>query len=92
MSLLRKIIESIIFTDVQKHGMRLKLLIAVVLILLCAFSHTPVNAAITLTDVTEETQISFKHNDGSSGRCYIVETVTAGLALFDYDNDGDIDI
>jgi len=43
-------------------------------------------------DVTAETGITFTHTDGSSGRHYIMETVTAGLALFDYDNDGDIDV
>lgn len=43
-------------------------------------------------DVTEETGISFVHTDGSSGQRYIVETISAGLALFDFDNDGDIDI
>ncbi len=48
--------------------------------------------AIRLHDVTEETGIAFRHTDGSSGRRYIVETVTAGLALFDYDGDGLIDI
>ncbi len=47
---------------------------------------------ITLTDVTDQTGITFKHSDGSSGRKYLVESVSAGLALFDYDGDGDVDI
>lgn len=47
---------------------------------------------IWLEDVTPSTGISFVHTDGSSGRRYIVETVTAGLATFDYDGDGLIDI
>jgi hypothetical protein len=47
---------------------------------------------IVLRDVTAETGISFIHRDGGSGKRYIVETVTAGLALFDYDGDGLIDI
>jgi len=47
---------------------------------------------IQLTDVSRSSGISFVHTDGSSGRRYIIETVTAGLASFDYDNDGDIDI
>ncbi|MHC4324015.1 MAG: FG-GAP repeat domain-containing protein, partial [Planctomycetota bacterium] len=42
--------------------------------------------------MTKQTGISFVHTDGSSGKRYIVETVSAGLALFDYDGDGDIDI
>ncbi len=43
-------------------------------------------------DVTAQSGITFVHTDGSSGRHYLVETVTAGLGLFDYDNDGDLDI
>ncbi len=47
---------------------------------------------IQLRDVTAQSGITFVHTDGGSGRRYIVETVSAGLALFDYDMDGDIDI
>ena len=47
---------------------------------------------ILLRDVTNDTGITFVHTDGGSGLHYIIETVSAGLALFDYDCDGDIDI
>ncbi|MCL4190568.1 MAG: VCBS repeat-containing protein [Thermoguttaceae bacterium] len=47
---------------------------------------------IRLTEVTAETGIDFQHTDGSSGRRYIVEAMSAGLALFDYNGDGRIDI
>jgi enediyne biosynthesis protein E4 len=47
---------------------------------------------IQLKDITGATGIDFKHTDGSSGQYYIMETVSAGLALFDYDGDGDEDI
>ncbi len=47
---------------------------------------------ILLREVTKQTGITFQHTDGGSGRRYIMETVSAGLALFDYDRDGDIDI
>ncbi len=47
---------------------------------------------ITLTDVTKETGIDFVHTDGSHGGYFVMETVCAGLALFDYDGDGWIDI
>ncbi|MEW6237747.1 MAG: CRTAC1 family protein [Candidatus Omnitrophota bacterium] len=43
-------------------------------------------------DDIQSSGVKFVHTDGSSGRHYIVETVTAGLGLFDYDNDGDLDI
>jgi hypothetical protein len=47
---------------------------------------------IQFTDVTKDTGIQFIHTDGSSGRRYIVETVSAGIATFDFDGDGRIDI
>lgn len=47
---------------------------------------------LRLCDMTAQTQIDFVHTDGSSGQRYIVEAMSAGLALFDYDDDGLIDI
>ena len=47
---------------------------------------------VRFRDVTDETGIRFVHTDGSSGRYYIVEAMSAGLATFDYDRDGLIDI
>jgi hypothetical protein len=47
---------------------------------------------VQLRDVTRQTGIQFVHSDGSSGQRYIVETVASGLATFDYDGDGRIDI
>jgi hypothetical protein len=49
-------------------------------------------STILLSDVTDQTGITFRHTDGGSGKYYIVEYMSAGLALFDYDSDGDIDI
>ena len=60
--------------------------------LLAAATVAQDDVRINLHDVTAETGIEFEHTDGSSGRKYIVETVCAGLALFDYDGDGDDDI
>ncbi len=48
--------------------------------------------AIQLHEVTNETGITFKHTDGSSGRRYIVEAMSTGIATFDFDNDDLIDI
>jgi len=66
------------------------LVIAALLLFINPCDH--VYGAIILSDVTKETGITFKHTDGSSGKRYIVESVSSGLALFDYDGDGDIDI
>jgi hypothetical protein len=49
-------------------------------------------SSILLRDVTDQSGITFRHTDGGSGKYYIVEYMSAGLALFDYDSDGDVDI
>ncbi len=48
--------------------------------------------SIRFKDVTAQTGIQFIHNDGGSGRRYLVETMSAGVGLFDFDGDGWIDI
>lgn len=47
---------------------------------------------IQLADWTDRSGIDFVHVDGNCGRHYIMETVSCGLATFDYDGDGLIDI
>ncbi|MGH9324435.1 MAG: CRTAC1 family protein [Vicinamibacteria bacterium] len=42
---------------------------------------------IELTDVTAEAGISFKHENGASGRRYMVEIAGGGILVFDYDGD-----
>ena len=44
------------------------------------------------TDRAEEAGIDFVHFNGMSGEFYISEIMGAGGALFDFDNDGDLDI
>jgi len=61
---------------------------------LCAGSAFPAHSAgqIQFHDATRATGISFKHTDGSGGTRYIIEPMSAGVAVFDYDRDGDVDI
>ncbi len=47
---------------------------------------------IVLTHVPPESGIDFRHTDGSGGQRYVVETVASGVATFDYDGDGLIDV
>jgi len=47
---------------------------------------------IQLRDVSHQCGVTFLHRDGSSGRRFIIEPMSAGMATFDYDNDGLIDI
>ncbi|HEX6651095.1 MAG TPA: CRTAC1 family protein [Pyrinomonadaceae bacterium] len=47
---------------------------------------------IEFTDITAQAGIRFKHNSGAFGKKYLPETIGAGGAFFDYDNDGWQDI
>ncbi len=66
------------------------LLVLVATALTCAAAEP--SASIRFTDVTRQTGIGFVHTDGGSGRRFIVESVASGLATFDYDGDGDVDL
>src|SRR5437773_12292001 len=45
-----------------------------------------------LVDATQAAGIDFRHNSGAFGEKYLPETLGAGCAFFDYDNDGWQDI
>jgi hypothetical protein len=44
------------------------------------------------TDRAKETGLDFVHFNGMSGEFYMAEILAPGVALFDYDNDGDLDV
>src|SRR6185503_11466878 len=50
------------------------------------------SGAIEFMDVTADAGIRFKHNSGAFGKKYLPETIGAGGAFLDYDNDGWQDI
>ena len=62
------------------------------LLSLCGRAATPPACPIRMADVTTQTGITFRHFHGGSGQKYLAEFMVAGLALFDYDGDGLIDI
>src|SRR5438876_2794905 len=43
-------------------------------------------------DIAAETGLNFHHSNGATGQHYMPEAMGPGGALFDYDNDGDLDI
>src|SRR5262245_1522916 len=38
------------------------------------------------------TRLTFTHVNGATGQFYLPEVMGSGVALFDYDNDGDLDV
>ncbi len=63
--------------------------IVCVVFLFCA---SFVNAEIRFTRVTDAAGIQFRHFNGATGEKHLVETMGGGVAFFDYDNDGHLDI
>ena len=51
-----------------------------------------VESAPFFEDVTKSTGLSFLHWCGDSGQYFLPEVMGSGVALFDYDKDGDLDI
>jgi hypothetical protein len=47
---------------------------------------------VEFVDVTAEAGIRFRHNNGAAGKKYLPETLGAGAAFLDYDNDGWLDV
>jgi hypothetical protein len=52
----------------------------------------PTTSPIRYVDITRQAGIQFVHNNGAFGKKYLPETMGAGCAFIDYDNDGNPDI
>src|SRR3974390_1490538 len=65
-------------------------------VLLCAsvslWLVVPCPAQIQFHDITAQAGIHFTHNNGAFGKKWLPETMGAGCAFIDYDNDGYPDI
>ena len=61
-------------------------------LLLVALLAAAPNDSVRFTDVTTAAKIRFTHHSGAAGKKYLPETIGAGGAFLDYDNDGWLDI
>lgn len=59
---------------------------------ICASCTAQESSPIQFVDRTDGCGIAFEHFSGRTGKHFILETVTAGVVTFDYDNDGWVDI
>ncbi|HWQ34641.1 MAG TPA: CRTAC1 family protein [Blastocatellia bacterium] len=75
----------------MKFITKLLILLPVFYLLLPAFSPAADNLPVTFTDVTKAAGINFV-NYTSPDKKYIVESMSGGVAFFDFDNDGKLDI
>src|SRR5213082_2422808 len=70
--------------------------LALLAIAICTYRRPPLAApsteAVHFLDVTREAGIRFVHNTGAFGKKFLPETMGAGCAFIDYDNDGKPDI
>ena len=66
--------------------------ISALLLTLIPLPALSIESPIHFTDVTDVAGIHFKHTDGASGEFHLPETLGAGGAFLDYDNDGDLDL
>ena len=58
-----------------------------------AFQSASKNASQTIfEEVAEKVGLTFSHYNGMNGKFFLPEIMGAGGALFDYDNDGDLDV
>jgi hypothetical protein len=70
--------------------------------LLLGPTHLPANAQsnnkkdqppeFIFNEVAEKVGLTFRHYNGMTGKFFLPEIMGSGVALFDYDNDGDLDI
>ena len=48
--------------------------------------------AVRFSDITAKSKIGFRHENGASSEKHLPETMSGGAVLFDFDNDGWLDV
>src|SRR5438105_9670909 len=52
----------------------------------------PTDSSAAFEEVAEKLNVHFQHEPSSTSNKYLLETMGGGVAVFDYDNDGRLDI
>ena len=61
-------------------------------LLIAPFSVTGQQKLVVFKEVAEQVGLRFQHYNGMTGKFYLPEITGSGGALFDFDNDGDLDV
>jgi len=56
------------------------------------FSQSPGTQLQIFKEISTESQLVFRHDNGMSGEFFLPEITGSGVALLDFDNDGDLDV
>jgi enediyne biosynthesis protein E4 len=64
---------------------------AIVALLLCRWLPLAADAPL-FVESAAATGLAFTHHNGATGKYYLPELMGSGVALFDYDGDGDLDV
>ena len=67
------------------------LYLPLIFFLLCCGCAAPERSAF-FVEVAAEAGLDFRHTSGASGDYFLIETMGAGAAFFDYDDDGWLDV
>jgi hypothetical protein len=89
-------------TDSDPHRSTFRFFVAVCAVWFCWSPHavaqersapvSPTGSSESFVDVTSRLGINFQYRSSHTSRKYLLETMGPGIALFDYDNDGRLDI
>jgi hypothetical protein len=87
-------VRSLLFrrVDTQVLWVRLLLPFCVLCVLCVDPVLKPSAAGPIFVESAADTGLVFTHVNGATGNYYLPEVMGAGVALFDYDNDGDLDV
>ena len=67
-------------------------ILIILLALVPGASSAPSGAEVQFTDITERSKLDFTQQNSATSNKYLLETMSGGVALFDYDNDGRLDM
>jgi hypothetical protein len=67
-------------------------LVIVAVTVACLFLRAAEPSSVSYVDISSSSGIHFKDDNSATPEKYLIETMTGGVAIFDYDNDGWLDV